>query len=66
MITKIQNFLNLCPALQNLKKHGYEHNDSYHNGCYAKGIASLVSIFSVNNPKQAAKYVPTLEEMEKV
>ncbi len=34
MITKIQNFLNLYPALQNLKKHGHEHDDSYHNGCY--------------------------------
>ena len=53
---KNPNFLNLYPALQNLKKHGYEHNDSYHNGRYAKEIASLVSMFSVNNPKRAAQY----------
>ena len=53
---KNPNFLNLYPALQNLKKHGYEHNDSYHNGRYAKETASFVSLFSVNNPKQAAKY----------
>ena len=36
---KNPNFLNLYPALQNLKKHGYEHNDSYHNGRYAKETA---------------------------
>jgi hypothetical protein len=54
--SSIQNFLNLCSALQNLKKHGYEHDASYHNGCYAKEIASLVSIFSIDNPKQTTQY----------
>ena len=44
----------LCTNLRTYSH--YEHNDSYHNGCYAKEIASLVSIFSVNNPKQTAQY----------